>query len=521
MKAFLGFCVLLASVAAQAQLGETLVKMEETYGKGAKAKSKLVLPPFTKVYFFTRRQLKIKVGFIDDICVYQALRPEGRTAKMLARSSVEAALADNAVETEDTDKWTEAERKLIDPLAKSKPKLRKAWIRSDSKAWAHLTSLELTIFNQTYLDHAKKAKEAAEKKKRFRKLVAVVKGKDFDKSLVAIRDISKLGPDYVTQLPELVTELQKKNRQKITNALGRLPKRNTDQEEALAKLRTTALANIPKLSKEDKKTIADAHKYYKDLMRQSGLMAAKLAKRAEAVLALKELLERDQRLLNILEQLSKVGGDAVDTKSEKEFAETVETSLGGTVIELIAMPGPESRPPKNPALQAIWLYDFNRKMEAYNKSRLKDRAATDAEYKNLYILNEYREALGLRRLELDERLVQSGRKHSKEMVDLKYFAHVSPTPENATFSKRIAKTGYPKPGGENIAYGRGEAEQVFWMWFDSPGHHQNMTRAGYKALGVGKWATHWTQNFGSANLLLFADQKTKDAAKPKEKILNP
>jgi hypothetical protein len=55
------------------------------------------------------------------------------------------------------------------------------------------------------------------------------------------------------------------------------------------------------------------------------------------------------------------------------------------------------------------------------------------------------------------------------------------------------------------------------MWFDSPGHHQNMAGKGHTAMGVGNVATHWTQDMGSGGRLMLATPEDRAAALAKAK----
>jgi uncharacterized protein YkwD len=174
---------------------------------------------------------------------------------------------------------------------------------------------------------------------------------------------------------------------------------------------------------------------------------------------------------------------------------------------------------KAPELRDLLLFRLARQTDAWNRQVAKD--VHPEEYNNVQAVNDYREALGLSRLEMDLRLTQSARRHSKEMVDLNYFSHDSPTKGLEGFADREKGAGYPAPGGENIAFGTGLQGGVhaFDMWFGSPGHHQNMAREGFTAMGAGKWVVHWTQNFGSGPRLALADEATRKAAVPTGKLL--
>jgi uncharacterized protein YkwD len=109
--------------------------------------------------------------------------------------------------------------------------------------------------------------------------------------------------------------------------------------------------------------------------------------------------------------------------------------------------------------------------------------------------NEYRMMFGLLALKYFEPLVQAARKHSKEMVELKYFAHESPTAANARPEQRCAREG-AKFAGENIAMGNTDGHGTFEQWYTSSGHHRNMLHKNHKSIGLGQHENNWTEDFG-------------------------
>jgi len=117
--------------------------------------------------------------------------------------------------------------------------------------------------------------------------------------------------------------------------------------------------------------------------------------------------------------------------------------------------------------------------------------------------NAYRMRMGVRLLELDERLVRAARKHSLEMKELGYFSHGSPNPENRDFGTRCAREGHRGANGENIAWGV-DGTGAFWSWYSSSGHHRNIL-GGHQQLGVGRAVGEtgglFTQCFGSGDSL--------------------
>lgn len=102
--------------------------------------------------------------------------------------------------------------------------------------------------------------------------------------------------------------------------------------------------------------------------------------------------------------------------------------------------------------------------------------------------------LGLNALRIDPKLCAAGRDHSKDMRDLKFFAHESPVEGKKSPWMRAANFG-TSAHGENIAAGAGNGESAIRMWWYSPGHHKNML-GGHARQGLGQTGSHWTQLFG-------------------------
>ncbi|WP_298714200.1 CAP domain-containing protein [Chitinophaga sp.] len=87
-------------------------------------------------------------------------------------------------------------------------------------------------------------------------------------------------------------------------------------------------------------------------------------------------------------------------------------------------------------------------------------------------------------------------KHSKDMLDRKYFSHNSPG--GATPSQRITAEGYNYNWwGENIATGPQSEADVVNGWLNSPGHCKNLMSANFREMGVGRTGNLWTQVFAA------------------------
>lgn len=153
--------------------------------------------------------------------------------------------------------------------------------------------------------------------------------------------------------------------------------------------------------------------------------------------------------------------------------------------------------PRSGIGKGVWLYKAARTIERYNLDHATEN--TPGEFEVLLKVNEYREALGLLPLELDPRLIDAARQHSRWMVESGNFSHESDLPGRKTHGQRMDRVGYKwRSAGENLAFGTGELntpQAMFTGWFDSPGHHRTML-GDYIHLGVGQYENHWTQNFG-------------------------
>ncbi|GHU36007.1 hypothetical protein FACS1894105_05670 [Clostridia bacterium] len=97
--------------------------------------------------------------------------------------------------------------------------------------------------------------------------------------------------------------------------------------------------------------------------------------------------------------------------------------------------------------------------------------------------NAERAKSGIAPLEKDENLSKVARFKAQDMVNNKYFSHVSPKyGTNAELYKHV--TGKAGGMGENIAGGY-SPEEVMKAWMDSPGHKANILNKEYTKIGVG------------------------------------
>ncbi len=109
-------------------------------------------------------------------------------------------------------------------------------------------------------------------------------------------------------------------------------------------------------------------------------------------------------------------------------------------------------------------------------------------------LNRIRMLAGLRPLKTDVKLCQTAEDHSKDMVTLNFFDHISPVKGKKTFTDRASHFG-ATASSENIFAGAASPESANEGWFHSPGHHKNMMAPDHEFVGLGRSGDHWTQLF--------------------------
>ena len=118
-------------------------------------------------------------------------------------------------------------------------------------------------------------------------------------------------------------------------------------------------------------------------------------------------------------------------------------------------------------------------------------AAASARAGTLCLINAERSAHGLRALGLDSRLSTAARRHSRDMVANRYFAHDSQG--GARFSARIARTGWMNGRGawsvgENLGWGSGALAtpaSIVAAWMRSADHRANILSARFRVIGIG------------------------------------
>ncbi len=339
-------------------------------------------------------------------------------------------------------------------------------------------------------------------------------GSDIQIARQAIAALQEMGDVARRDTLLVANRLLRRQRLIVMRAASRIrfPEKVSNAESRIAELRTSAWENIGKLDKGQ--TIQIAKENYTKLIEMHKALAPVYAHRTAVVGAMAMRAE----LVSICRDAGGQTAKLYTPQSEKKLAELAARALGMT-LEQAAKIGPfkGSKGPTDQTARAIWHFSACRRIAKYNAGLWRHMSSGEAE--NMRLVNDYREALGALRYEIDPRLIQSARRHSKEMTDLNYFSHTSPTTANKSFGNRVRNAGHPSPAGENIAIGSRTGTGVFWMWFGSPGHHKNMVNRGAVAMGVGKWSGRWTQNMARGKRVMLMNKADRANVKIKGKVL--
>lgn len=115
----------------------------------------------------------------------------------------------------------------------------------------------------------------------------------------------------------------------------------------------------------------------------------------------------------------------------------------------------------------------------------------DARDATLCLLNRVRARHGLPQLRLSRKLSRAARRHSRDMVRRRYFAHDSLDGRSPV--ARMRATHYvPRDAswtlGENIGWGSGSLGEPIALvraWMHSPGHRANILSRSFRDIGIG------------------------------------
>lgn len=345
----------------------------------------------------------------------------------------------------------------------------------------------------------------------------VMSGPDFPAAIETMRTLAEGDEQARSLVQAALRSWLSRADSAVVRELGRVgdPEALQAAQAEMDQIRAAARENIRALDQGER--MVQAREYYNRLK----AMFEELGPIYERRAALMESAVMRGKLLEIRELVESsdqpTAGDARIDRLNSRLEET----LGMTVSEAEAVLAwkPGDRAMENPLHQAMAHYLAVRSIMLFNRQF--DSVMDEQERINTELVNRYRIYLGLLPVEVDPRLVQSSRRHSKAMADLGFFAHESPVADNRTHTQRMRNAGYGRGFSENIAMGTTDGERAFWMWFGSPPHHRGMVHPDVTALGVGRWHRHWTQNFGRGGRMMLMSDQDREKIRVEGDILAP
>ncbi len=315
-------------------------------------------------------------------------------------------------------------------------------------------------------------------------------GDDPFASLVALDQLTRAGDTADAVLRRIVPQILARDAATVLAAAQAaptdLPKRRTAESE-MAGLRKQARETIDHLTGE-RESLQAARRNYVRLTSAQARVALAYAPALRVTVA----IARRDACMKLAHRADVRDANSGSANFEKGAADAVAMPLATAAGYLT---GPLV-PPVDVEHRGLWLYLSSLRIAAFNRSI--EPAMNAAEVAHARRVNAYREMLGLLPLEFEPRLIQSARRHSKEMIDLWYFSHWSPTPSQRSPFGRMADAGYQSGSNENITMGPFLEVEAFWNLFNSPEHHLGWLNPQANAMGVGKWENAWTEDFGAA-----------------------
>ena len=277
--------------------------------------------------------------------------------------------------------------------------------------------------------------------------------------------------------------------------------------ELIAQQKEIAKAQAEAAHKAELEHASRLKQQYQDYLGQARRTAQKLIERKRREVTPETVEQLRTKARDIIDQVSDDTKRRVPEELDPVFAE-LEKAISLTPDELLAadkllanarrgLVAAASREEMAWVDQSAILYAMcpNREEAAVIASnvQLRDQLSED-ESLAINECNRRRLILGLQPLAIDMKLVECGRDHSSDMLNVGFFSHTSPVEGKTHFTDRAKNFG-TRANGENIAAGYAGGIQVTMGWWYSPGHLKNMMNRGHKYIGVGQKNKHYTQLF--------------------------
>lgn len=317
--------------------------------------------------------------------------------------------------------------------------------------------------------------------------------------LPLLAELEGMGAAAHRHLADVARTVLAGDRRTIEAQLGQLgdPAKLAELEAALRERRRAARETIRKL---DQETVPVAREHHERLTELMAAVEAFHAPRVQIATA----LARRPRLLELLRSAAPKD-TSVKPDAEAQLLAQATAALGPSE----ELPGFATKVGEDDPRFQAWFAACCRRVQAWNARQRP--LMSEVEWENLEVVNRYRELLGIMPYEVDPRLLQAARKHSKEMVELGFFGHTSPTEGRRTHIDRMRLEGYKGGSSENCASGPRTGAKAFWQLFGSPSHHKAMA-GGCTHIGIGHWdRSMWTQTFGNGKRLMLMTEEERRA----------
>jgi hypothetical protein len=343
-------------------------------------------------------------------------------------------------------------------------------------------------------------------------------GTNLPDAFAALKQLAAYGDKETVRqaAPTFLTRDSLAIKEEATTVAANLPRLRATEREIDA-LRPAALEAVEKMVK-DPAVLKSVKQDYDKL----AALQAKLAIDYARQLHLIDAIDRRAQCLTLWRTAdpSAILARAALTDPETQRLEkAIESAIGFPPAAVVEWNTGPIDPPANVALHGLWFYVTCQRIETYNKSL--ESNMNLGEVMHTRKVDAYRESLGLLPYEIDLRLTQAARRHSKEMMDLWYFSHWSPTEGLHSSFDRMAAAGYRRGASENITMGSWTADDAFWHFFNSPEHHRAWIKPWECGCGVGKWENAWTECFGGNKRLMLASDADRERAVIVGEILKP
>ncbi|MFM1816553.1 MAG: hypothetical protein RLZ98_3248 [Pseudomonadota bacterium] len=172
-------------------------------------------------------------------------------------------------------------------------------------------------------------------------------------------------------------------------------------------------------------------------------------------------------------------------------------------------PGQKGASKKRPTGQEVAAFDDRAPSGSFERAPSGSLSDRDYSQTNLVaeearrLINAYRREHGLKQLNLNVRLTEAARNHSRDLAKWDRISHYGSDGSNPW--DRVKRTGYPaRVAAENVGTGQSSFKEVLQGWKDSPGHNKNLLLKEAEHMGIAlikdpktEFKTFWTLVLGS------------------------